>query len=81
MLEAVQEIQEKFSEEFMELEKEALVVMKKHGLVVHPVSNEAEMEWRKLLEKGVEPLIGEIYSKEYFEMMKSYLEEFRLNQE
>jgi TRAP-type C4-dicarboxylate transport system substrate-binding protein len=79
MLDAVQEIQEKFSEEFMKLEEEALAVMKKHGLVVHQVSTEAEKEWRKLLEKGVEPLIGVTYSKEYFEMMKSYLEEFRRN--
>jgi TRAP-type C4-dicarboxylate transport system substrate-binding protein len=79
MLEAVEEIQESFNKEFMELERDALEVMKRHGLEVHEVPKDAERQWRDIMRNGAESLIGKMYSRDAYEMVREHLEEFRRN--
>jgi len=61
-----------------ELEQEALTAMKDHGLTVHPVSEEAEEQWRTLVrEKGYPVFVGPRFSKEMFNTVRRLLDEYR----
>jgi len=63
-----------------ELEQEAIVAMKDHGLTVHAVSPEAEEEWRSLVwEKGYPVFVGPRFSKEMLDTVLKILEEYRLS--
>jgi TRAP-type C4-dicarboxylate transport system substrate-binding protein len=61
-----------------QLEEEAIVAMKKHGLTVHAVSPEAEKEWETLIrEKGFPFFVGSRFSEAMFHNVKGLLDEYR----
>ena len=61
-----------------ELEQEAIVAMKNHGLTVHAVSPEVEEEWRTLVrEKAYPVFVGPRFSKAIFDTVRSVLDEYR----
>ena len=61
-----------------QLEKQAIAVMKEHGLTVHPVSPSVEEAWRKLLQEAGYPVfVGPRVSQEMFDAVRSLLDEYR----
>jgi TRAP-type C4-dicarboxylate transport system substrate-binding protein len=61
-----------------ELEQEAIVAMKNHGLTVHPVPPEAEEEWSALVRERAYPVfVGPRFSKAMFDKVSSLLNEYR----
>ena len=77
LIEAVTESDRIFAAESGALEEKSMKVMKEHGLVVHQIPEDAEMEWRALLAKATESMIGNKFSSEFYERLKTYLEEYR----
>ena len=75
--ETVLEAERSFSTETNSLEEKAFEVMKRHGLKVHPVPEDAEKEWRELMESASQSVIGSTISREFYEEVKGYLSDFR----
>ena len=63
--------------EAMEVEKQAIRIMKENGLVIHPVPDYTLSQWRNMVEKGFELLIGDTISRGIYEQALLILEEYR----
>jgi len=63
--------------EAMEVEKQAILIMKENGLVIHPVPENTLSRWRSMAEKGFGLLIGETISLEIYQEALRILEEYR----
>jgi TRAP-type C4-dicarboxylate transport system substrate-binding protein len=61
----------------VELEKEAIEEMIKHGLKIIDFPPGAMEKWREASDKGMNELIGKVFSKEIYDLLLHYLEEFR----
>ncbi len=61
----------------VELEKEAIEEMIKHGLKIVDFPPGAMQKWREASDKGMNELIGKVFSKEIYDLLLHYLEEFR----
>lgn len=77
LIEAVAESDRIFAAESGALEEKSMKVMKEHGLEVHQVPKDAEMEWRDLLAKATKSIIDKKFSREFYERLKMYLKESR----
>jgi TRAP-type C4-dicarboxylate transport system substrate-binding protein len=77
LIEAVAEAERIFAAESGALEEKSMKVMKEHGLVVHEVPQDAEMQWRDLLSKASKSIIGNKFSIEFYRRLQMYLEESR----
>ena len=72
------EVGTRLQKRIRELEQEAIVAMKKHGLTVHAVPPEVEKEWSTLVrEKGYPVFVGPRFSKEMFDTVRRLLDEYR----
>ena len=75
---AAREVGARFQKQVRELEQEAIVAMKNHGLKVHVVSPEAEEKWRTLVREKAHPVfVGPRFSKDMFDTVRSILDEYR----
>ena len=75
---AAREVGTRLQKRIRELEQEAIVAMKKHGLTVHAVPPEVEEEWRTLVrEKGYPAFVGPRFSKKMFDTVRRVLDEYR----
>jgi TRAP-type C4-dicarboxylate transport system substrate-binding protein len=63
--------------EAMEVEKQAIYIMKENGLVIHRVPEESVEKWRELADVGFSMLIGNTISAEIYQQAMSVLEEYR----
>jgi hypothetical protein len=63
--------------EAMEVEEQAIRIMKENGLVVHSVPDDTLSRWRNMVEKGFGLLIGGTISREIYEQALLILEEYR----
>lgn len=59
------------------LENEAIETMKKNGLKIPPVPKDAIPLWRQSSQKGMDLLINKVFSKEIYDKMIGYLNEYR----
>jgi TRAP-type C4-dicarboxylate transport system substrate-binding protein len=64
-------------EEAMALEADAMKMMKENGLIVHDPPPAALEQWRQTAAEGVKDLIGSRFSKEVYDQIVGYLQEFR----
>ncbi len=64
-------------EETMALEADAVKMMQDNGLVVHEPPGAALRMWREAAAQGVSDLVGPIFSKEMYDRIVGYLQEFR----
>jgi TRAP-type C4-dicarboxylate transport system substrate-binding protein len=79
---AAREVGTRLQRRIRELEKEAIAVMKKHGLTVHPVSPPTEEAWTTLLrEEGYPVFVGPRISKKMFDTVRDLLNEYRRSKE
>jgi TRAP-type C4-dicarboxylate transport system substrate-binding protein len=77
---AAREAGARLQERIRQLENEAILVMKSHGLHVHPVSPEAEEEWKTLVrEKAYPVFVGKRFSKAMYDKVRHALTEYRSN--
>jgi TRAP-type C4-dicarboxylate transport system substrate-binding protein len=65
--------------EIMDVENQAMEIMKENGLVVHDVPPAALREWEELVETGFEILIGDVISRDLYEESKRIVSEYRLS--
>jgi len=63
--------------EAMEVEQQAIDIMKENGLVIHPISEDNLEKWRQIAVSGFSFLIGDTISPEIYEQTMDILEEFR----
>jgi TRAP-type C4-dicarboxylate transport system substrate-binding protein len=63
--------------EAMEVEKQAIDIMKENGLKIHSVSTASLEKWRKSVAIGFSILIGDTISADIYEQALTILEEYR----
>jgi len=81
MMDAVDRVTKKLAGETDALEKKALATMKKNGLVIHEVPADSLPKWKEAAAKGMDELIGKIYSREIYEKLQAILKEYRQKNE
>jgi TRAP-type C4-dicarboxylate transport system substrate-binding protein len=64
-------------EETAALEQEALALMLDHGLQIHEISDQAEAEWERVMEEGMELITGTVVSAPMMAEVRRYLAEYR----
>jgi len=77
MLATVEKMIDLLVEETDQLEKEAIQEMKKHGLKIHELPDDALAKWREVSNKGLDALIGKAFSAEIYEKVTTLLKDFR----
>jgi TRAP-type C4-dicarboxylate transport system substrate-binding protein len=63
--------------EAMEVEKQAIDIMKDNGLVIHRISQDSLEKWQEIVDTGFSMLIGDTISAEIYEEAMAILEEYR----
>jgi TRAP-type C4-dicarboxylate transport system substrate-binding protein len=77
MLAVVQSMIDRLYQETNDLEKEAIEEMKKHKLIINPVPPDALEKWRAVSDKGMDVLLGRAFSKDIYDQVIRYLNDFR----
>ncbi len=60
-----------------ETEMEVMDIMKEHGLVVHSVPDQAREEWKEIIARGIEDLIGKVFPREVYDLVVGHVQRFR----
>ncbi|HSA96318.1 MAG TPA: TRAP transporter substrate-binding protein DctP [Acidobacteriota bacterium] len=76
-LEAVAGAAKGLYDETMAVEADAIKMMKENGLVVHDPPPDALAKWHEAADKAVEKLIGPVFSKDLYDRVIGYLQEYR----
>ncbi len=76
LLDAAQSIADSLGPDLKKSDDQAIAVMKKYGLKINPVTSQAEAAWTDLLQKTFSPLVGRMYDKEAFDLVKGYLDQY-----
>lgn len=75
---SAREVGARLQKQIRELEHQAIVVMKEHGLAIHSVPPAVQEAWKTLLrEEGYPVFVGPRISKKMFDTVKGLLDEFR----
>ncbi len=77
LMAATESIFEDLNRETIKVEAQAMKVMLENGLIINHVPPEAELEWKKMVDRGFGILIGSTLSRDLYEETLKYLEEFR----
>jgi TRAP-type C4-dicarboxylate transport system substrate-binding protein len=77
MMAVAREISGELYRTTVQLEKEAVDTMKKHGLKIVDFPPGALSQWRAAAAKGMDQLIGKAFSKQTYDRLINLLEEFR----
>ncbi len=77
LLEAGRKISSKLSVQIKELEKKAVNTMIENGLKINNVNPEIKNEWFGESIKSTNYLVGKAFSKDIYDEVKKYLDEFR----
>jgi TRAP-type C4-dicarboxylate transport system substrate-binding protein len=77
MMAAVDRISKKLALDIQTLEKNAMDSMKKNGLIVHEPPADSLGQWKEAAEKGMDELVGKLFSREIYEKLQLILNEYR----
>ena len=77
LLEAGIKISMKLNKEIKELEKNAIETMLNNGLKINKINKENSKKWHLESDKSVKYLKGRAFSKEIYDKVKEYRDEFR----
>ncbi|MGE5343850.1 MAG: TRAP transporter substrate-binding protein DctP [Candidatus Omnitrophota bacterium] len=77
MIAAAQRVAADLFQKTDKLEKDALDMMKKHGLIINKVPPDAPAKWKAETAKGLDELIGKAFSKDVYDKLIQALNEFR----
>ena len=60
------------------MDKKAVTIMEKHGLVIHPIPQEARREWKNITEKYLYPeMLDRTVPRDLYEEIVKLLQEYR----
>jgi TRAP-type transport system periplasmic protein len=76
LIEAARRVFDALLPDVVKADGEAVAVMQKYGLKIHPVTPEAEEAWVGVLSKTFSGLVGKMYDRDSFLMTKKYLDEY-----
>ncbi|MBD3241114.1 MAG: C4-dicarboxylate ABC transporter substrate-binding protein [Chitinivibrionales bacterium] len=79
LLESAQRIGAVMQEEINGADDQAIAVMKKHGLTVHPTPADAVQEWESATKKAFAAIAGKSFEAEAYEQVLKHLKEYRSN--
>jgi TRAP-type C4-dicarboxylate transport system substrate-binding protein len=74
---ATQRVLDDLESEIMDVEGQAMDIMKQNGLVVHDVPPAAMQEWKDLVDKGFGIVIGDVISRDLYNEAKRIVSEYR----
>jgi TRAP-type C4-dicarboxylate transport system substrate-binding protein len=77
MISVAQKMADNLFQKTGDLEKEAMTEMIKNGLIVNQAPPDAMEKWRAAADKGLGELIGKAFSKEIYDTLLKYIEEYR----
>lgn len=77
LMEAVREVEVKLDSDTVALENAAVETMRKHGLVIHQVSEDARTQWFKEFGEAYKHLIGSVITQEAYDTINGYVQEIR----
>lgn len=80
MMAVVDRVSKKLDGKTEALEKEAMASMKKNGLIVHEAPADSLAQWKEVSEKGMDELVGKLFSREIYEKLQQVLQEYRQKQ-
>jgi TRAP-type C4-dicarboxylate transport system substrate-binding protein len=66
-------------DETMTLEADAVKMMKENGLMVHDPPADRLVKWHAAAEKAIDKLVGPVFSKEVYDQVVAYVQEYRKN--
>jgi len=81
LMELAQKLSVDLKNKTASLEQEAVDTMKKHGLIIHALPEGGMVKWRAAVEKGFNSLINKVFSKQIYDKMTEYLNNFRKNKD
>ncbi len=76
-LDATVEAAKGLYEETVNLEADALKMMKENALLVHEITPAAMVKWRETAQKAVSALIGALFSKEVYDQVVADIQDYR----
>jgi TRAP-type transport system periplasmic protein len=76
LIEAAQRIFDGLETELLHQDQSAIDVMKRYGLKINPVTPAATKEWQTLLDRTFSGLVGKLYDRDTFVMVKKFLDEY-----
>lgn len=77
MMAAVARVSNKLAGETERLEQKAIDTMKKNGLVIHEAPADGLAKWKEAAAKGMDELVGKLFSREIYDRLQEILEEYR----
>ncbi len=81
MMDTVDRHAKKLAGETKILEQKALDSMKKNGLIVHDAPADSLPKWKEAADKGMDELIGKMFSREIYEKLRQLLQDYRQKSE
>ncbi len=76
LLDAAQSIADDLSPQAQKEDDQAISAMKTYGLKVNPVTPQAAVAWRDLLDRTFAPLVGKMYDKQTYDLVKAYVDQY-----
>ena len=80
-MEVVDRVSAKLARQTADLEVKAMDTMKKNGLIIHEAPADSLAKWKEAADKGMDELVGRIFSKEIFQKLQQILQEYRQKNE
>lgn len=77
MLEAAQRCATGMDVETLKANNEAVEIMKKYGLTINDVPQEAVDEWKGIIKKGLDLFVGGVFDIKYFYQAEKYVDEYK----
>jgi TRAP-type C4-dicarboxylate transport system substrate-binding protein len=77
IVEASREVTDRLGEEVDSLDEEALRIMQENGLVVNSVPEAARRAWHAVMDESFYALVGKSFSRESYELVRRYVDEYR----
>jgi TRAP-type C4-dicarboxylate transport system substrate-binding protein len=77
MMDAVKKVEATLSGKTDALERDALASMKKNGLIIHEAPADSLPQWKDASSKGMDELVGKVFSREIYDKLLSMLKEYR----
>ena len=77
LLDAARKVGKESQAEIDKADAQAITIMQEHGLKVHPVSDEVEAQWQRVIDSGFDLVIGKSFDEASYNEIKKHLETFR----
>ena len=76
-MKSLKEIGVNMQKHALEAEKNAIKIMKKHGLTVNQVPPQLKQEWETIFHKAIKNSMGKAVHEESYNLVLKYIDEYR----